>query len=184
MEKNISTYEALLPEKKRINLGVFSDTHGSFPPELLDFFSACDVVLHAGDIGALELAEAWEKRVCFKAVYGNIDGAEVRRCYPEILRLHLGGARLLMTHIAGYPGHYNARIKHILSIEKPQIVICGHSHILKIQYDARLGHLHINPGACGPVGWHTRLTAARFVLEDGKPSQMEIWDKPRRKMAS
>lgn len=159
---------------------MLSDTHGHVPDEALDFLSRCDVILHAGDIGSEAVANALEKKALLLAVYGNIDGPDIRFRFPEIQRVTLGGLRCFMTHIAGYPGRYQAGIKTLLLQEKPDLVLCGHSHILKIIYDKELRHLHINPGACGLSGWHNRLTAVRFIIENGKPSVMELWEKKRR----
>lgn len=179
IQRTSAEYRPLFPEKSLVKVGILSDTHGYVPDEALDFLSRCDVILHAGDIGSETVADALEKKALLLAVYGNIDGPEIRGRFPETQRVTLGGLRCFMTHIAGYPGRYQARIKAFLKEEQPDLVVCGHSHILKIIYDQELRHLHINPGACGLFGWHTRLTAVRFALENGKPAAMEVWEKVR-----
>ncbi|MCX7767777.1 MAG: metallophosphatase family protein [Flavobacteriales bacterium] len=173
-------YEPVIMGKNRVRIGVLSDTHGHLPEGVLRFVEACDVVLHAGDIGSESVADTLEERVTLVAVHGNIDGGPLRLRFPEVQRIEVGGARLFMTHIAGYPGHYRAEVKKLLQEERPHLVVCGHSHILKIMYDKHLQHLHVNPGACGLSGWHTRLTAVRFIIEEGKPTNMEIWEKEKK----
>src|SRR4051794_3614577 len=81
--------------------------------------------------------------------------------------------RVYMTHIGGYPGNYEPRVRKELSRLRPALFISGHSHILKVVRDPDLALLHMNPGACGHQGWHMVRTALRFVLEAGTISQVE-----------
>ncbi|MBS1973792.1 MAG: metallophosphoesterase family protein, partial [Bacteroidetes bacterium] len=111
-----------------------------------------------------------EKLKIFKplrAVYGNIDGNDIRSLFPEKLHWQCEGVKIFMAHIGGYPPKYTAAIKKEIISTKPQLFICGHSHILKIIYDKTLGCLHINPGAAGRQGWHKTKTMVRFAV-DGK----------------
>lgn len=179
IQRTAAEYRPLFPEKSFVKVGILSDTHGYVPDEALDFLSRCDVIFHAGDIGSEDVVHRLEALTTLIAVYGNIDGREIRTRFPEVQCVLIGGMKVFMTHIAGYPGRYQARVKAQLKVEKPDIVVCGHSHILKIMYDKELRHLHINPGACGLSGWHTRLTAVRFALENRKPAAMEVWEKVR-----
>ena len=72
-----------------------------------------------------------------------------------------------MTHIGGFPGRYDKKVK-LAYQEKPfQLFISGHSHILKIIFDENWQCLHINPGASGKQGWHKVKTLVRFSV-DGK----------------
>jgi len=144
---------------------LISDTHGYFEPALLKHVHEADEVWHAGDIGAVEFLENIPSQKAFKAVYGNIDGAEIRKDYPEILIFTCENVKVLMLHIGGYPGKYPAKLKSLLQREQPNLFICGHSHILKVQYDSELNLLHMNPGACGREGFHQVKTALRFEIE-------------------
>ena len=72
-----------------------------------------------------------------------------------------------MTHIGGYPGKYDPRIRKRLIANPPNLFISGHSHILRVIYDDKLSCLHINPGAAGLQGWHSVRTLIRFTI-DGK----------------
>jgi uncharacterized protein len=79
-----------------------------------------------------------------------------------------------MTHIGGYPGKYNQRVRELLRSDPPKLFICGHSHILKVMPDPSLGLLHINPGACGREGFHKMRTLIRFSIEEGKPKDLQV----------
>jgi predicted phosphodiesterase len=72
-----------------------------------------------------------------------------------------------MTHIGGKPGRYDAEAKKAILAVKPALFICGHSHILRIQYDPTISCLYMNPGAAGKHGWHKVRTLIRFTV-DGK----------------
>jgi hypothetical protein len=155
-------------------IGLLSDTHGFLDPALLKHFEACDEVWHAGDIGNVAVANALEAFKPFRAVYGNIDGQPIRIRYPENQIFEVEGLKVLMTHIGGYPGRYTARVKGLLQKHRPGLYICGHSHILKVMPDPKLGLLHINPGACGKEGFHQIRTAVRFVIDNGVVGQLEV----------
>ena len=79
-----------------------------------------------------------------------------------------------MTHIGGYPGRYNRRVRAILQENPPDLYICGHSHILKVMPDKKLNFLHVNPGAAGNHGFHQMKTIVRFSLEAGKIKDFEV----------
>lgn len=110
----------------------------------------------------------------FRAVYGNIDGQEIRKLYPQINRFTVDGAEVLMKHIGGYPGNYDPSIRGSLFVKPPKLFISGHSHILKVKYDKTLGLLHINPGAAGKSGFHTVRTLVRFVIDQGEFKDLEV----------
>lgn len=157
-----------------MRIGLLSDTHGWLDPKLLEFFEGCDEVWHCGDIGNIDVAEELERHFIVRAVYGNIDGGMMRRVYPETDVFTCEGVKVLMTHIGGYPGHYDMRIKSRLLQERPKLFVCGHSHIAKVMYDRKLACLHINPGAAGRYGFHKVRTAVRFVIEAGEIKDLEL----------
>lgn len=160
-------------------IGILSDTHGFFDEKLENFFRDCDEIWHAGDIGNLEVVEKMLKLKPSRAVYGNIDGQEIRRQYGENLRFWCEDVEVWITHIAGYPGRYNRGIKEILRTKAPDLLICGHSHILKIMYDKTFDLLYINPGAAGKSGFHKMRTAVRFVIDGEKMKDLEVWETSR-----
>ena len=157
-----------------MKIGLMSDTHSFLDKKVFEHFAAVDEIWHAGDIGSMEVADALEAFKPLRAVYGNIDNQALRQRYPEILTWHTEGMKIWMTHIGGYPSRYAARIKAILQAEKPDLYICGHSHILKVMPDRALNLLHINPGACGIEGFHRVKTLVRFDILEGKIQNLEV----------
>ena len=73
-------------------IGLLSDTHAYWDEKYLEYFEPCDEIWHAGDIGSLEVAEKLAAFRPFRAVYGNIDGQEIRKLYPQINRFTVDGA--------------------------------------------------------------------------------------------
>lgn len=155
-------------------IGLLSDTHGHWDERYARHFAECDEVWHAGDIGSLELAERFEAFRPFRAVYGNIDGRDIRLRYPEINRFTIEEADVLIKHIGGYPGNYDASIRGTLWANPPTLLISGHSHILKVMHDRHINTLHINPGAAGIHGFHKVRTLVRFTIDGGAFSNLEV----------
>ncbi|WP_072530296.1 metallophosphoesterase family protein [Bacteroides ilei] len=155
-------------------IGLLSDTHGYWDERYLKHFESCDEIWHAGDIGSLEVAERLEAFRPLRAVYGNIDGQDIRLRFPEVNRFTLEGADVLIKHIGGYPGKYDPSIKNVLLTHPPRLFISGHSHILKVKYDKTLRMLHLNPGAAGKYGFHTVRTLMRFTINDGNFFDLEV----------
>lgn len=155
-------------------IGILSDTHGFWDDRYLKHFEICDEIWHAGDIGSWDVAERLSKFRPLHAVHGNIDGGEVRRIYPEIDRFSIEGTDILIKHIGGYPGRYDTSIRQRLFVRPPRLFVCGHSHILKVQYDKTLNMLYINPGAAGIYGFHKVRTLIRFAIDKGDFKDLEV----------
>ncbi len=134
----------------------------------------CDEVWHAGDWGTIAVSQAIAPNVTLRGVYGNIDGLDIRNLYPKELIFSLEGMKVYMTHIGGYPGRYAEGVKQRLIAEKPDLFICGHSHICKIMKDKNLGLTHFNPGAIGVHGFHQKRTMIKFGIENGKLCDVQI----------
>ncbi len=160
-------------------IGIISDTHGWFDDTLREFLAGVDVIWHAGDIGNLSTADAIASFRPLTAVYGNIDGAEVRLCYPRFQHFSCEGVSVLMTHIGGYPGHYDVEALSRIMEFKPRIFISGHSHILRVMPDRKHDLLHINPGAAGISGFHRVRTAIRMEIDGEKIQNLEVGEWPR-----
>lgn len=158
-----------------MTIGLISDTHGYLEPKVASYFECCDEIWHAGDIGNISIIDSLDKIKPTFGVYGNIDEQDIRRVFPQDLWLQRAGLNILLTHIAGRPGRYNSRIKSILEASPPDILICGHSHILKVMRDPKYGGmLYINPGAAGKHGFHHKKTVVRFTLENRKVTGLEV----------
>lgn len=153
---------------------LLSDTHSYLDERILKYAAEADEIWHAGDIGNMQVAEKLEKLKPFRAVYGNIDGAEIRQAFPLNQKFEVEGVNVFITHIGGYPPKYTARVKTELQEFKPKIYICGHSHILKVMPDKNLQLIHMNPGAAGKSGFHQVRTMLRFTLDSGKVENLEV----------
>lgn len=154
-------------------IGVLSDTHGHLPKEVYEFFKDVDLIIHAGDIGSVDVLnelQAFKKTV---AVYGNIDDFDVVALTEKVENIEIEGLKIMVTHIGGYPNRYERGIKELIEIERPNIFISGHSHILKVINDPKYSLLHINPGAAGRQGMHQISTLVRFTI-DSVPKDLEI----------
>ena len=156
-----------------MRIGLLSDTHGFLDEAVFEYFAECDEVWHAGDFGSLELLRRLKEFRPLKGVYGNVDGAEIRAEVPSELEWECEGVRVYMTHAGGYPGHYEAKAKRQLLKRRPDLFLCGHSHILRVMRDPSLGLVYMNPGACGRHGWHIVRTLLRFNVQAGKISEAE-----------
>lgn len=157
-----------------MKIGLLSDTHSHLDEDVFKFFKDCDQIWHAGDIGNIETADKLEAFKPLRAVYGNIDGHELRARYPKELHFECGGITIWMTHIGGYPGRYPKYIHGRLKWYRPTLFICGHSHILKVMRDKDLGTLHMNPGACGVHGIHRMKTLLRFSIINRQIKNLEV----------
>jgi len=160
-------------------IGLLSDTHSWWDDRYLTYFAECDEIWHAGDIGSMEVAQRLADFRPLRAVCGNCGGGDLRLLYPEVLRWRCEEADVLMTHIGGYPGHYDPRIRQQIMTRPPQLFISGHSHILKVQFDSSLRLLHINPGAAGQQGWHKVRTLVRVTVDKDQFRDLEVIEIPR-----
>ena len=155
-------------------IGLLSDTHAYWDERYTKYFEDCDEIWHAGDIGSLEVAQKLAAIKPLRAVYGNIDGQDIRKVYPQINRFTIEGTEVLIKHIGGYPGNYDPSIRGSLLVRPPKLFISGHSHILKVKFDKTLNMLHINPGAAGIYWFHKVRTLLRFSIEDGNFKDLEV----------
>jgi putative phosphoesterase len=153
---------------------LLSDTHSFVDAQILKYVRQADEVWHAGDIGAIAVADALQKETPLRAVYGNIDDKTVRSEYPLDAKFTCEGVSVWMTHIGGYPDKYNQRIREEIRQNPPKLFISGHSHILKVQFDQKLNLLHMNPGAAGKHGFHKVRTLLRFELNNGEIKNLEV----------
>jgi len=157
-----------------MKIGLLSDTHGYWDERYAKYFGDCDEIWHAGDIGSMVIADQLEKIKPLRAVYGNIDGHLERLRYPRFLFFECEGVSVLLTHIGGYPGRYAPEIINEINEFRPKLFICGHSHILKVKFDAKRQMLHINPGAAGKQGFQAVRTLVRFEVKDGKIFDLDV----------
>ena len=156
-------------------IGILSDTHGCWDDRYALHFNDCDEVWHAGDIGDYSVIERLQEIVpVVRAVSGNIDHGMVRRKCPELEVFIVEGVNVLLTHIGGYPGKWSKGMKQLLKENNINLMVDGHSHILKVIYDKELGVLHINPGAAGKFGWHKVRTLVKLTIDGDDMRDCEV----------
>lgn len=157
-----------------MKIGMISDTHGYLDEKVFTYFKDCDEVWHAGDIGTLALLERIESFKPAVAVYGNIDGHDIRLASTENQLINRGGKKILITHIAGKPPKYNPRVRELIKLHQPDLLVCGHSHLLKVERDHQNNLLFINPGAAGKQGFHKIKTLLRMDIQEGQFKNLEV----------
>ncbi len=153
---------------------LLSDTHSHIDDAILKYVKQADEVWHAGDIGSLMVTDSLQKLKPLRAVFGNIDNHVIQKEFPLHNRFMCEDVDVYMTHIGGYPPKYNVNTRDIIKQNPPKLFICGHSHILKVMMDKKLGVLHMNPGACGKHGFHQMRTMLRFEIHDADIKNLEV----------
>lgn len=153
---------------------LLSDTHGHIDEGIMKHVKNADEVWHAGDIGDISVTDQIKALKPLRAVYGNIDNAEIRTEFPLHNRFHCEDVSVWITHIGGYPGRYSQAVRAELQKNPPRLFITGHSHILKVMNDKKIGLLHMNPGAVGKHGFHKVRTMLRFQIDGDSVSNLEV----------
>lgn len=157
-----------------VKIGLISDTHSYLDTAVFKYFDTCDEIWHAGDFGNLAITDELKAFKPLRGVYGNIDGADIRTVYPENLRFNCEEVNVWMTHIGGYPNKYAPKVKTEIYLNPPKLFICGHSHIVKVMFDKKINCLHMNPGAAGKYGWHTKRTLLRFNINGDRIENLKL----------
>ena len=155
-------------------IGILSDTHGLLDERVFEHFENCDEIWHAGDWGSLEVVNKLQAFKPLRGVWGNIDGYEIRSLFPQHNRFRCENVKVWLTHIGGYPGKYDPLVRPAIFQQPPDLFVCGHSHILKVQFDRTYDILHINPGAAGKYGFHKVQTLIRLEIEGDKIQNLEV----------
>jgi len=153
---------------------LLSDTHSHLDKAMLKYINPADEVWHAGDIGDIKVTDEIKKLKPLRAVYGNIDNALIRSEFPLHNRFFCEEIDVWITHIGGYPGKYTPSVRESLKNNSPKLFITGHSQILKVVNDKKLGLLHMNPGAAGIHGFHQVRTMLRFEIHKDKIQKLEV----------
>ena len=160
-------------------IGLLSDTHSYLHPKIFEYFLECDEIWHAGDVGNAYIIDELAKFKPVRAVYGNIDGQEIRKICPKNQRFKCEEVDVWITHIGGYPNRYSSDVRELIKKKPPKLFISGHSHILKVMYDKKLNLLHMNPGAAGKYGVHKLITMLRFSIDGKDIKDLEVIELPK-----
>ncbi|MDN3671189.1 metallophosphoesterase family protein [Echinicola jeungdonensis] len=161
-------------------IALISDSHSFIDEKTLSHLQDVDEIWHAGDIGDFQVMESLPMEKELRVVYGNIDDENARNLYPEWLDFEVEGVKVLMTHIGGKPPRYAKGVVPALKKFQPNIFVCGHSHICKVEFDKRFDCLYMNPGAIGNQGFHQMRTLLKFEIENGKPQNLRVIELGRR----
>ena len=164
-------------------IGLISDTHSYIDDRILEYLKSCDEIWHAGDVGKVEVIDRLAEVAPVIAVYGNIDNDELRSEFPQHQKFMCEGMKVWITHIGGPIYAYDHRIREQLKANTPDIFVCGHSHICKVQMDKRLKMLYMNPGAAGRHGFHKVRTILRFSIDQGQVKDLEVVELGKRSLA-
>ena len=162
-----------------MRIGLISDTHGHMDENVLKHLECCDEIWHAGDIGNLSVTDSLSNIAPLRAVYGNIDGNDVRAVFPKDQIFSIHGKKVWITHIGGRPPKFARGVLPMIKRKQPDIFVCGHSHILIAKWCKDIDCLHLNPGAIGTYGIHKVRTIMRFTLTSNGVSDLEIIEIPR-----
>ncbi len=160
-------------------IGLISDTHSFLDPKVFTHFSESDEIWHAGDIGDIKIIDELNSFKPTKLIWGNIDDQLIRRSVPEIQIFEIESHKILMIHIAGKFGSYTPQTRELIAEHKPTVLVCGHSHILKIAFDKKHNLLYLNPGAYGISGFHQIRTMLRFTIDGKEIKNVEIIESPK-----
>jgi uncharacterized protein len=149
-------------------IGIISDTHGLFDLKLLTVFRAVDHILHAGDIGKLQVLRQLEALAPVTAVYGNIDEGNVPSGLERERTMDLYGIRIFMLHILGDPQRLDLPVSQKIERLQPHVVVFGHSHKPLLQKQGTI--LYFNPGSAGPKRFSLPRSVGLLRLQDGQCS--------------
>ena len=153
---------------------VISDTHSYIDDRIIKYASEADYVIHAGDVGSFDVIQKLKSVSKLIFVYGNIDGNEIRSESNKFEFFKINDLKILLTHISGKTPKYNKETLIKIKEHNPDLLIAGHSHILKIQYDKINKLVFLNPGAAGRHGFHLKRTMLRFEIKLNKIENLEI----------
>jgi uncharacterized protein len=153
-------------------VGLISDTHGRLRPQVFSVFAGVDAILHAGDIGGLDILTELRTIAPVYAVHGNTDGFDIRGVAPENVAVDLGGRRIVVAHghLLGSPTPANLRS----AFPECDVIVYGHTHRPLID-DTRLP-LVVNPGAAGAARFNLKPSVAILELETLKVDLLRIDD--------
>jgi len=157
-----------------MKIAILSDTHNHIDDTIISYLKDVDEIWHAGDIGTLVLLDRLKSLKKVRAVYGNIDGKDIRMETQEHVFMTVEGMKIWMTHIGGYPSHYDKSVKERLQVHPPDVFICGHSHICRILPDNKLNMLYINPGAAGKYGFHGVRTMILAEIREKRFTDLKV----------
>jgi putative phosphoesterase len=155
-------------------IALISDSHSYIDHKTLTYLQDVDEIWHAGDIGSVDVMKELPGGKVIRGVFGNIDDLGIQEEYPEWQEFTSEGVKILMTHIGGTPPRYAKGLKQRIRESRPNLFICGHSHICKVEFDKEMNCLYMNSGAIGQQGFHIMRTLLLFDLENGQIKNLRV----------
>ena len=147
-----------------MKIGIISDTHGLLRAQVFEVFKGVDHILHAGDVGDPEILTELEAIAPVTAVWGNVDGFEIRKRVPEVARLELEGVQIAIVHGMQFGSPTPQKVA--AAYPDAGLVVFGHSHRPLIQQTGPA--LAVNPGSAGPRRFRDPVTVAIAEIADGR----------------
>ncbi len=154
-----------------MRLGIIADTHGLLRPEVFDVFKEVDHILHAGDIGPVDLLTELETIAPVTAVWGNTDDFDVRQRVPEIIETRIEGFDFLLIH--GHQLGSPAPASLNAAYPKAEVIIFGHTHrplLTSIDIVVTV----MNPGGAGQRRFGLPPSVGIMELEAGIPPRARL----------
>lgn len=136
-------------------VGVISDTHGLLRPQATEYLQGSELIIHAGDIGSLEVIVGLERIAPVRAVSGNVDNEPWAHEYAEKQVVELNGKQLYVLH-------------DLMQLDLDPVtagiaaIISGHSHNPKVE--VKNGVLYLNPGSAGPRRFDLPISLGKLTL--------------------
>ena len=150
-----------------MRLGIISDTHGLLRPEVFEVFKDVDQILHAGDVGPLDLLTELEAIAPVTAVYGNTDGMDLRAKLRRVANVEFDGFNIVVTHGDQFGrGVKPEQLQQ--AFPEADLIIYGHSHMPLLE-TVDVVVTVMNPGAAGPRRFDIPASVGIIELEAGIP---------------
>lgn len=154
-----------------MRLGIISDTHGKLRPEVFEIFARVDHILHAGDVGDGDILTELEVLAPVSAVYGNVDGFDLRARLPQVAKLELDGFYITVTHGDQFGSPTPAKLH--AAFPDAEIIVYGHTHRPLLKLVDRTVTV-MNPGSAGAARFHLKPSVGIMELEPGIPPRARL----------
>lgn len=153
-----------------MKVGVISDTHNFLDPSIPELFKGVEHIIHAGDIGTMEIINELERIAPVTAVYGNTDSGLPLK---EVEVFELGRHKFLLQHIV-QPHTPAVLLSARVHLEKPDMIVFGHTHK---PFNQVIGDIwFFNPGYAGKTRFGLERSAAllHFRHDKIKPEFLKL----------
>jgi len=154
-----------------VRLGVIADTHGLLRPEVLEVFAQVDHILHGGDVGKWDVVSELEALAPVTAVYGNVDGLEIRTRLARVATLRLDGFDIVVTHGDQFGSPTPAKL--VAEFPRAEIIVFGHTHRPLLELVDRTVTV-MNPGGAGAPRFGLQPSVGIMELEPGIPPRARL----------